>query len=181
MRSPSAGSVSWDNECRTEDRDSDTGYVTDTYRARQATIAIHVAANKARGNIPVAWPHDGMQHDRSAGVPLAQMYRQQGVNMIAERAQFADDRGNSVEASCADLLDRMQTGRFKVFRHLGDWFEEFRTYHRKDGRIVEEHDDLISATRYGAMCLRFARTPSQYGGRGVRRRPMIADGVETNR
>jgi len=22
-----------------------------------------------------------------------------------------------------DMLDRMQTGRFKVFRHLNDWFE----------------------------------------------------------
>ncbi len=29
-----------------------------------------------------------------------------------------------------DMLDRMQTGRFKVFRHLNDWFEEFRLYHR---------------------------------------------------
>ena len=24
-----------------------------------------------------------------------------------------------------DMLTRMQTGRFKVFEHLNDWFEEF--------------------------------------------------------
>jgi hypothetical protein len=33
-----------------------------------------------------------------------------------------------------DMLDRMQTGRFKVYRHLNDWFEEFRLYHRKTAR-----------------------------------------------
>lgn len=27
----------------------------------------------------------------------------------------------------------MESGRFKVFKHLNDWFEEFRLYHRKDG------------------------------------------------
>jgi hypothetical protein len=54
------------------------------------------------------------------------------------------------------ILDRMQTGRFKVFRHLGDWFAEKRHYHRKDGKIVKEWDDLFSATRYAVMMLRFA-------------------------
>ena len=55
-----------------------------------------------------------------------------------------------------DMLTRMQTGRLKVFRHLNDWFEEFRLYHRKDGRVVKEGDDLISATRYAMIMLRFA-------------------------
>jgi hypothetical protein len=56
------------------------------------------------------------------------------------------------------MLDRMQTGRFKVFRHLEDWFSEFRLYHRKDGKVVKEGDDLMAATRYGVMMLRFAST-----------------------
>ena len=54
------------------------------------------------------------------------------------------------------MLDRMQTGRFKVFETVGDFFEEFRLYHRKDGKIVKERDDLISATRYALMMKRFA-------------------------
>jgi hypothetical protein len=54
----------------------------------------------------------------------------------------------------------MQTGRLKVFRHLADWLEEFRLYHRKDGRIVALRDDLLSATRYALMCLRFAKVMS---------------------
>ena len=35
------------------------------------------------------------------------------------------------------MLERMQTGRLKVFAHLADWFEEFRLYHRDDGKVVE--------------------------------------------
>ena len=55
-----------------------------------------------------------------------------------------------------EMLDRMQTGRFKVFSTVGEFFEEMRLYHRKDGKIVKERDDLISASRYAMMCLRFA-------------------------
>ena len=78
--------------------------------------------------------------------------------MLPERATF-EDGSNGVEAGLSQLLERMQTGRFKVFSHLGDWFEEFRLYHRENGRVVKEHDDLMAATRYGAMMLRFAVTP----------------------
>jgi hypothetical protein len=60
-----------------------------------------------------------------------------------------------------DMLDRMKTGRFKVLRHLGDWFEEFRLYHRRDGRVVKEGDDLMAATRYALMMLRHARTEAR--------------------
>ena len=35
----------------------------------------------------------------------------------------------------------------EVFAELNDWFEEFRLYHRKDGRVVKERDDLMAATR----------------------------------
>ena len=55
-----------------------------------------------------------------------------------------------------DMLARMRTQRFKVFKHLLDWFSEFLLYHRKDGQVVKEFDDLMSATRYGIMMLRFA-------------------------
>jgi hypothetical protein len=54
------------------------------------------------------------------------------------------------------MLSRMEAGKFKVFAELNDWFEEFRLYRRKDGRVVKERDDLMSATRYAVMMLRFA-------------------------
>jgi Terminase RNaseH-like domain len=66
----------------------------------------------------------------------------------------------SVEAGLLDMLQRMESGRFKVVKHLNDWWEEFRLYHRKDGKVVKESDDLMSATRYAVMMLRFAAAPT---------------------
>lgn len=70
----------------------------------------------------------------------------------------------SVEAGVSEMLTRMETGRLKVAAHLHDWWEEFRMYHRKDGKIVAERDDLLSATRYGIMDLRYAVVPGQRTG-----------------
>jgi hypothetical protein len=66
-----------------------------------------------------------------------------------------------------DMLDRMQTGRLKVFQH-----QEFRLYHRKDGKVVKEADNLMAATRYGLMMLRCAET--EPGTRVVEPRPGFA-------
>ncbi|MBD3844258.1 terminase large subunit [Bosea sp. SSUT16] len=138
------------------DRDADVVYVIASYRKREATPIIHAAALKPWGvKLPWAWPHDGLQHDKGSGEQLAELYRKQGLNMLPERATF-EDGTNGVEAGVLDMLDRMQTGRLKVAKHLTEWFEEFRLYHRKDGKIVKERDDLLSATRYALMMLRFA-------------------------
>jgi len=57
-----------------------------------------------------------------------------------------------------DMLERMNDGRWKVFEGVCPlWLEEFRLYHREDGKIVKEFDDLISASRYAMMMLRHAR------------------------
>ena len=114
------------------DRDNDCWYVIKAHRAREQTPILFAPAVKAWGEwVPTAWPHDGLQHDKGSG-------------------------GNSVEAGLLDMLDRMQTGRFKVFSNLGEWFQEFRMYHRKDGKVVKEREDLMSATRYGLMMKRKA-------------------------
>ena len=78
-------------------------------------------------------------------------------HVLIDHAQF-EDGSVSVEACLMNMLDRMQTGRFKVLAHLHDWLEEFRLYHRKDGKVVKEGDDLMAATRYALMMLRYART-----------------------
>jgi len=149
------------------DPDTDIVYVYDVYRQRKESPIIHAAAIKARGEwIPVAWPHDGMRQDgQTSGVTLADQYRKSGVRMHYEKfsnppapGQEEGKGGNSVEPGIFELMTRMQTGRFKVFSNCPLWFEEFRMYHRKDGKIVAERDDLMSATRYASQSLRFART-----------------------
>ena len=141
------------------DRDTDTAYITKTHRLKEATPVIHAGAVRAWGKaLPWAWPRDGRRETlEGAGIALAQQYKAQGLNMLHEHAQF-EDKSVSVEAGLMDMLTRMQTGRFKVFKHLNDWWEEFRLYHRKDGKVVKEGDDLMAATRYAIMMLRFAST-----------------------
>lgn len=139
------------------DKDADCVYVCKTFRQSKSTPVIHAAAVRPWGDwIPCAWPHDGLQHDKGSGEQLAEQYRTQGLKMLDERATH-EEGGNGVEAGVLDMLDRMQTGRFKVFAGLNDWFEEFRLYHRADGKIVKERDDLMSATRYAIMMIRFAK------------------------
>lgn len=138
-------------------RDEDIVYVTAAYKKKEETPVIHAAALKPWGrDLRFAWPHDGYQHDKGSGLELRKQYRTHGLNMLADHATHTDG-GNGVEAGLMDMLDRMQTGRFKVFEHLNDWFDEFMLYHRKDGHVVKEYDDLMSATRYALMMMRYAR------------------------
>src|SRR5262249_49937616 len=118
------------------DRDADIVYVTATYRMREATPLIHAGALKPWGSLPWAWPHDGLAHDKTSGEQLAGSYRRHGLNLLAEKAAF-EDGSAGVEAGLSVMLERMQTGRLKVFRHLTDWLEEFRLYHRDAGRVVK--------------------------------------------
>ena len=147
------------------DRDTDTLYVTDCYRQKEASVPIHAAAIRGRGEwCPVAWPHDGLQHDKGSGDQLAQQYKNAGVNMLPHRATF-EDGSNGLEAGVSEMLARMQTMRIRVFSHLDDWFEEFRLYHRKDGLIVKSGDDLMAATRYAMMMRRKAKTQEEASSR----------------
>lgn len=143
------------------DRDADCVYVINSYRQREATPVIHAASLKPWGKdspLTFAWPHDGLQHDKASGKTLAQHYREAGLTLYHEHSTHPDG-GFGLEAGIMQMLDRMQTGRFKVFANLTDWFEEFRMYHRKDGLIVKERDDLMSATRMAVMMLRIATSP----------------------
>ena len=89
------------------------------------------------------------------------LYEEEGLSMLPTHATHARG-GYLVEPGILDMLERMRTGRLRVFEHLDDWFREFETYHRANGRIVKLDDDLMSATRMAIMMLRFAgtRTPA---------------------
>jgi phage terminase large subunit-like protein len=143
------------------DRDSDTVYVNRVYRLKESTPIEHAAALRSWGkDLPWSWPRDGKRETlEGAGVALAEQYRDQGLFMLPDHAHF-EDGSVSVEAGLMTMLDRMRTGKLKVFKEHLDWWEEFRLYHRKDGKVVKEGDDLMCATRYGLMMLRYAKTKS---------------------
>jgi phage terminase large subunit-like protein len=140
------------------DRNADIVYVSKCYRIREATPVIHASVLRAWGKIRIAWPRDGRRETlEGAGIALAKQYKSQGLDMLHEHAQF-EDGSVSVEAGLMDMLTRMESGRFKVLKHLHDWWEEFRLFHRQNGKVHKENDDLMSATRYAVMMLRYAQT-----------------------
>lgn len=140
------------------DRDQDVIYVMAEYRERQKAPRDHAMTLLTwhRG-LRWAWPHDGMQHDKGSGEQLASQYRKLGMKLLADNATFVDGT-NGVEAGLFEMHDRMMTGRWKVFSTCVKYLEEIRIYHREDGKVVKEFDDLISSSRYAMMMLRYART-----------------------
>lgn len=141
--------------------DTDIIYLYDVYRRQAPEFVLHAEAIKRGGGdkFPVAWPHDGLKRDPQSAVPIKDHYRKNGLNMLPLSARFRDDDGGaqSVNAGVQMMLDRMQTGRFKVFNHCRDWFREKSAYHYKDGKIVDYMDDLMDATRHGVMMVRHAK------------------------
>mgnify|MGYP003147284378 FL=1 len=144
------------------DKDEDVVYLYDCYRQSKASPAVHAAVIKTRPHyIPISWPHDGNRRDSMGNPGLAEQYRSLGCNFLPFHfenppALGQKKGGNSVEEGIMALLQRMEADQFKVFATLGDWWEEFRMYHRKEGKIVPIRDDLMSATRYAALTLRYA-------------------------
>jgi phage terminase large subunit-like protein len=141
------------------DPDDDIIYVYDEYRRSKETPLTHAAViNNRTPGIPVAFPHDGLQHDKGSGIQLAQQYRDLGVYMLSEHFSNPPAEGklngnNSIEAGISLLLQRFETGRLQIFMSCTETLEELRLYHRKNGRVVPIKDDLLSAMRYAALSI----------------------------
>jgi phage terminase large subunit-like protein len=152
------------------DRDTDTVYVYDGYRESRALPLVHAQSIKKNGDwIPCAWPHDGMRADPQSGRIIADLYREHGVNMWP--TSFSNPPppgveegkgGIGVEAGIFQILEMMESNRFKVFKSVSIFFEEKNRYHRRvvNGKpsIVPLGDDFLSAVRYAVMFRRHAQT-----------------------
>jgi phage terminase large subunit-like protein len=150
------------------DMDADVIYVVADYRESKALPAVHASVvNKWGEWIPVMWPHDGLNTEKGTGEALIDQYRLAHVNVWHEKATNppapGDDEGkggNSVEAPLLEMIERMHTGRWKVFKTCRNFIEEKRMYHRDlNMKIVKYADDVISAARYAYMMRRHAITP----------------------
>ncbi len=156
------------------DRESETFYVTQEYRARELTPLQHVSALKGWGmHLPFAWGQEGLQTKLSDNPEQTQkIFRKHGLKMLDVHATFSEG-GVGVEAGLQQILDLMMTGRFKIFKTCRMILEEKNSYHRagKEGvaaTIVKTHDDLIDAMRYAFMMRRNMVPVSwraKYGGR----------------
>lgn len=137
-----------------------TVYLIDAQKHRRLTLSQEASIMRAMGGdkIPVAYPHDGNKFDKQSGKTIANLYREENVKMLSQSFSNPPEPGKQEgsggigrEAGLKKLYWAMTEGRFKVFSHLSEWFQEKATYHRKDGKVVDIKDDLMSMTRYGYM------------------------------
>jgi len=143
------------------DRDNDMYYITNAWKGKekQPFEAWHVVKPWA-ADIPTAWPHDGLQHEKGSAKQQKEYYEEEGWMMLAEHATWPDG-SNGVWAGIIEIINLMDTGRFKVFSNLFDVFEEIREYHTKttpsgDVLIVKTKDDILDSIRYAYMMRRYA-------------------------
>lgn len=174
----------------------DTGHVwiIDSFRMERSSALYHVSRihGMTRGlRVPVAWPHDGAQHDKGSGLPLAAQYKNFGAKMLATHAVNHGTKTNAVEPALEEIRGMMYGGKLTIAPHNGELLEELRNYHRdEDFRIVKQRDDLVSAMRYAIMMRRSGAALSACEGIGYGSLPLaaqrrtlgthqaVADGVE---
>ena len=132
------------------DRDTDTVHIIHCIRMADAMVIDHAQAMKGYDRkwgekIPVAWPQDAAQRREFEGrlEPLAEIYKSHGLKMLPSHATFPDG-SNSTEAGIALMGERLRTKKLRVFKSCPDWFQEYRLYHRKDGKINKIKDDIMS-------------------------------------
>lgn len=152
------------------DADADCLYLIGGYkRSGQNADTNSGALKRLCPGIQWAWPSDGMQHDKGSAEQIAKQYRDAGLQLLKEFARFPETKDKterarsrtSVEAGIFEMQQRFDTGRLKVFETFTMYIDEYREYHRDDnGKIVKIKDDLICASRYMMMMLRFAKPRS---------------------
>lgn len=159
--------LAWDNT-------TDTYYLYDEYSERGEKLSDHANAIRGKGGdqIPVVVPHDAFKRDSSnTGKQFVQLFQDYGLNIVMQA--FSNPPGsdgkssNSVEFGVNFMLRAMEEGRFKVFSTCKKFLQEMNMYHRQDGKIIDKHDDMISATRYATlMASRYARPGMSKMGSG---------------
>lgn len=155
------------------DRDEDIIYLVDSYKEDHQLPPYHAAwFNKTRKWAPVAWPHDGLNTEKSGGNKVKDAYASFGVNMMSKSARYPKSSGEKEKGGAQpqwpvidEMRERMETNRFKVFSTQARWLEEKRSYHVKSTsegaiKIVARRDDILKATFYAVMMKRYAVAPN---------------------
>jgi phage terminase large subunit-like protein len=150
----------------------DTGqvWVVDSFRMERSSALYHTQRihSMTRGlRIPIAWPHDGNQHDKGSGLSLSLQYKNFGANMMVGHAVNHRTKTNAVEPALEEMRELMFGGKLAIASHNGELPEELRNYHRDENfRLVKQRDDLVSALRYGIMMRRQGKALHECEGIG---------------
>jgi len=139
------------------DKDNDTLYVYKEYSVSEKTAAQHAYSLKLMGcdwirGVCDPAVNQGSQRD---GEKLIDDYAKAGLKL--EKGRYAK------ELAVDNVLERIRTGRFKVFNTCRKFMEEWRGYSRDDkGKIMKGRDHLMNALEFAMLDgLPMARTKRQ--------------------
>jgi len=148
------------------DMDNDIIYVVNSWKQSKVSANDAFGATQAwTKDLPIAWPADGLQHEKGKDVVMQQKenWMKAGFKLLPEHATWIKG-GMSVEAGLYEILDRQRKGLYKIFKGQPDLMSEHRQYHRDEkGKIVKTMDDILDAGRYAYMMLRFAKRAGDIG------------------
>ncbi len=139
--------------------DTETGitYLHRCYRQSGVEPAVHVAAaNSQWPDTPVIVPPDIHHTEKGSMTPVIDYFKAAGLKRPIIFHNPGDRRNRQREPGIHALLTAMQEDRFKVIPGNGNemFYEELRGYHRKNGQVVRQRDDILDAVRYGFQMLR---------------------------
>jgi phage terminase large subunit-like protein len=143
--------------------DPDTGGIYVVQAWKKSKKQPFEAWQSVRGwakDVPTAWPHDGLMHEKGSAKQQKDYYEEAGWTMLDEHSTWPEG-GNGVEAGLMKLNELMSTDLFKIFSDLHELVAEVREYHRRQmpngtSAIVKVKDDLIDAVRGAFMMARYA-------------------------
>jgi hypothetical protein len=127
------------------DPTSDIQYLCSEHYQGDAHPAVHAPGISARGkSIPGVIDVQAGGRTQRDGWRLLQQYRDLGLDLEAAE--------NSEQSGIYEVLQRMSSGRLKVFRTLENFFHEIRLYRRDEhGQVVKQNDRLMDCLR--CLCL----------------------------
>lgn len=124
------------------DGDSDVWYLYSEHYLGHAEPSVHAAGIRGRGDwIPGVIDPASRGRSQVDGRQLLEDYQQLGLELQPAVA--------AVEAGIYQVLDRLATGRLKVFSTLANFRTEIRLYRRDDkGHVIKVSDHLMDSCRY---------------------------------
>lgn len=158
------------------DRDQDVIYITRTVKRRGMESEEHAELiNEVDPWVPVSWPHDGTNREKGSGERLKDVYVRNGVRMLGKSARYKNETGGSqkVEPIILEIQERCRNGGLKAFSTCTDFFDEYRNFHRKDGKLSKVRDDVLKAAMYAIMMKRYGATSRHFVEKQPDMRPVL--------
>lgn len=140
------------------DRENDVIYVYKEYKLNHQTPETHASLLAPQGLnwIPTICDPASNMRSQDEGVTILSKYRAAGIPLIKGK--------RTRETSIQEIMQRINTDRFKIFSNCRKLLDEWRVYSRDiNGKVINGNDHLMNALEYGILeGTKYAKTKNEY-------------------